>query len=75
MANSKLTAKFQATIPKEIRSLLGLKKGDRIIFEITRDSHVEIRKATAMDMVYLKSVESTLSEWNSENDDQDFKNL
>ncbi len=75
MANSKLTSKFQATIPKEIRATLGLKKGDHIIFEITRDNHVEIRKATATDVMYLKSVESTLNEWDSKNDTQDFRDL
>ena len=75
MSDSKLTSKFQATIPQEIRTVLGLKAGDRIIFEIKKNKHIEIRKATPLDIAYLKSLESTLSEWNSKNDDEDFRDL
>ncbi len=75
MADSKLTSKFQATIPQEIRSILGLKAGDRVIFEITKDKHVNIRKATPLDITYLKALESTLSEWNSESDDEAYRDL
>lgn len=32
MVMSKVTTKGQATIPKEIRELLGLKPGDRVMF-------------------------------------------
>lgn len=75
MANSKLTSKFQATIPQEIRSLLDLKAGDRIVFEVDKDKTVKVRKATPLDIEYLKSIESTLSEWNSEFDEEDFDDL
>lgn len=75
MADSKLTSKFQATIPREIRSILKLKAGDRIVFEIKKNKQIEIRKATPLDIVYLKSLESTLGEWNSKNDDEDFRDL
>lgn len=75
MSNSKLTSKFQATIPQDIRVLLNLKSGDRVIFEVTKEKRVEIRKATKLDMAYLKSLESTLSEWNSAHDEEDFRDL
>ena len=75
MSNSKLTSKFQATIPQEIRAILGLKAGDRIIFEITKSKQVHIKKATPMDLIYLKSLQSTLSEWNSKNDEEDYNDL
>jgi antitoxin PrlF len=75
MSNSKLTSKFQATIPQEIRSTLKLKAGDRILFEITTDKRVVIKKAMPKDLAYLKSLESTLSEWNSKNDDEDYNDL
>ena len=75
MADSKLTSKFQATIPQEIRSLLHLKAGDRIIFEIKKNQAVLIRKATSLDIAYLKSLETTLSEWSSESDDEAFRDL
>jgi antitoxin PrlF len=73
-AKSKLTSKYQTTIPQEIRDLLLLRKGDEVIFEI-EDGQVLIRKATALDLDYLSSVESTLSEWNSENDEEAYKDL
>ena len=75
MSNSKLTSKFQTTIPQDIRSTLNLKAGDRIIFEITRDKQVIIKKAMPADIAYLKALESTLSEWNSENDTEDYRDL
>ena len=34
MLISRLTQKFQATVPKEIRRLLELKAGDSIVFEV-----------------------------------------
>lgn len=73
-SKSKLTSKYQTTIPQEVRELLLLKKGDEVVFEI-EDGQVVIRKATALDLEYLSSVESTLSEWNSENDEDAYKNL
>ncbi len=75
MADSKLTSKFQATIPQDIRSLLDLKAGDRIIFEVNKDKQVTIKKATPLDLMYLRSVESTLAEWNSQNDEEDYRDL
>lgn len=73
-AKSKLTSKYQTTIPQEVRELLLLKKGDEVIFEI-EEGRVTIRKATPFDLEYLSSVESTLSEWTSENDEEAYKNL
>ena len=74
LSKSKLTSKYQTTIPQEVRELLLLKKGDEVVFEI-EDGQVVIRKATPLDIEYLSSVESTLSEWNSENDEEAYKNL
>lgn len=75
MNDSKLTSKFQATIPRDIRNLLNLKSGDRVIFEVTKENRVELRKATKLDIAYLKSLESTLNEWNSIHDEEDFSDL
>ena len=73
-SKSKLTSKYQTTIPQEVRELLLLKKGDEVVFEI-EDGRVVIRKATPLDLEYLSSVESTLSEWSSDNDEEAYKNL
>jgi antitoxin PrlF len=75
MSSSKLTSKFQTTIPQDIRATLKLKAGDQVIFEITKDKQVIIKKAMPMDIAYLRALESTLSEWNSENDEEDYRDL
>lgn len=74
MLASKLTSKYQASIPKDIRERLGLRKGDSIVFEII-DNHVELRKASPIDWAYTESLESTLEEWNSPEDDEAFRDL
>jgi antitoxin PrlF len=73
MAHSKITSKFQTTIPKDIRKHLNLKAGDLIAFNIENGSIV-IQKIER-DPSYLKSLESTLSEWNSKEDDEHFADL
>jgi antitoxin PrlF len=75
MATSKLTSKFQATIPKEVRSLLGLRAGDTIVFSVTKDKHVLVRKATRFDQNYTRALKATLSEWESPYDEEDYADL
>jgi AbrB family looped-hinge helix DNA binding protein len=71
---SSVTEKFQATIPQKIREYLHIKKGDKIMFEILHDT-VQIRKMLSTDFEYLKSISGTLSEWNSEADDEAYNDL
>ena len=73
--SSRLTSKFQATIPLGIRKHLHLKERDEIVYELLSDGTVVIRKTTPLDLEYLKSIESTLTEWNSEDDERAYKNL
>ena len=75
MAHTKITSKYQATIPKEIRKALKLQVGDIIIFEVLDDGSIVLKKATPLDITFTKSLNSTLSEWNSENDQEDFSDL
>lgn len=75
MFTSKLTAKYQATIPKEIRKILHLEKADRIIYRILKDNTVVLSRATPLDLDYLRSISKTLNEWDSEEDDEAFRNL
>jgi antitoxin PrlF len=42
---SRLTSKYQATIPRNVRERLGLHAGDRIEF-ISTGTGIEVRKAT-----------------------------
>ena len=73
--SSRLTSKYQATIPLVVRKHLHLKERDEIVYELLSDGTVVVRKKTPLDLEYLKSIESTLSEWNSEDDEQAYKDL
>jgi antitoxin PrlF len=71
---SRLTRKYQATIPASVRVALALTAGDSIVFEVEKD-RVRIRKARPVDLAFAKSLESTLVEWASDEDDQAYDNL
>lgn len=71
---SKLTQKYQATVPEEIRRFLKLEGGDRIAFEI-ENKVVTLRKASHLDMELAKSLSDTLSEWNSPFDEEAYRDL
>jgi AbrB family looped-hinge helix DNA binding protein len=53
-ATSKLTKKYQATIPEPVRRLLHLEAGDAIAFDI-EDNDVRLRKARSVDLAFNKS--------------------
>lgn len=75
MSASKLTSKFQATIPKEIRDRLKLKKGDTLIFQIVDKNIVVLKKSKPFDKEYLRALSKTLSEWDSEIDEMNYEHL
>jgi len=74
VAASRLTSKYQATIPTEVRRVLRLKQGDVVQFEIDGE-RVMLRRQTASDRAYLRGLETTLSEWNSPYDDEAYDDL
>ncbi|MCR4346332.1 MAG: type II toxin-antitoxin system PrlF family antitoxin [Sulfuricaulis sp.] len=71
---SKITSKFQVTIPAAVRRVLGLKKGDAVAFEIEGNT-VVVRRASALDRECAKAVEGTLSEWLSAEDEEAYREL
>ena len=71
---SKVTQKYQATIPQAVRAKLEIEKGDRVIFEI-EDEKVVLKKLSPVDWEYLESVSATLSEWSSEADEEAYSDL
>lgn len=73
-ATSKLTKKYQATIPEPVRQLLHLKAGDAIAFDI-EDDVIHLRKATPIDLAFAGSLEGTLTEWYSEADEDAYHDL
>jgi len=74
MATSKLTEKYQTTIPDTVRRLLYLEAGDVIAFDI-KDKDVHIRKARPPDLAFTQSLEDTLNEWASEADEEAYRDL
>ena len=75
LVSSKLTSKFQATVPKVVRETLSLTSKDQIVYEILEDNTVVVRKASPLDKAYLKGLDHTLNEWNSDDDEKAYQNL
>ena len=74
ISTSKLTRKYQATIPEAVREKLDLHAGDVIAFEIEHDA-VMIRKVQPIDTAFAKALVGTLSEWASEHDEEAYRDL
>ncbi len=74
MKASKVTSKYQATVPKEVREFLGLAPGDGIQWEI-EDGVVVIKKLSHVDLEWQKAIESTLTDWGSKEDDEAYGSL
>jgi AbrB family looped-hinge helix DNA binding protein len=78
MAHGKLitsvTQKGQATIPAKVREVLQIKAGDQVVFEIV-GGKITLRKAEPFDYEYHGSLNKTLSEWNSKEDDEAYGDL
>lgn len=74
MGASKLTSKFQATIPTDVREQLGLKSGDIIVFRL-KDGAVVLEKATPLDRDFARYISATLSEWDSDEDEEAYRDL
>ena len=50
MSRATLTSKGQLTIPKDVREKLGLKSGDRVVFEFDGDSvHLRVQKQKSLE--------------------------
>jgi antitoxin PrlF len=71
---SKLTTKSQTTVPKEVRKALGAKPGDMLVYRIAK-GRVTLARAEPLDRAYLKSLETTLSEWDSAEDAKAYDGL
>lgn len=71
---SKVTSKFQTTIPQTIRDAMGISKGDAVVFEV-EDGRVFIKKLQPLDLDYLCSLSETFSEWSSPEDEEAYRDL
>ena len=75
LAVVKITSKGQTTIPREVRDALHVVPGDLITWEISADGTAVVRRAQPLDLDYLRSLEGTLSEWNSAEDEEAYRDL
>ncbi len=73
-ATSKLTRKYQATIPAPVRAALKLQAGDAIAFDIQKGG-IRLRKARAADRQWAKGVQATLTEWSGKADERAYRDL
>ncbi len=73
-AISKLTKKYQTTVPETVRKKLKLSAGDIIAFEIENDI-IKLRKARPIDIEFSSALVPTLSEWVSQNDEEAYNGL
>jgi AbrB family looped-hinge helix DNA binding protein len=75
MNSSRITQKYQATIPAAIRKLLDLHGGDLVGFEV-HDKEVIIRKVKPLDLEFARALEYTVNdEWESAEDDKLYSDL
>jgi AbrB family looped-hinge helix DNA binding protein len=74
-AVSKLTSKYQTTIPAPVREALGLSAGDLLAFEVIAGGSVVVRKWTPIDLEFAQAVEATLEEWASAEDEEAYRDL
>jgi AbrB family looped-hinge helix DNA binding protein len=73
-ATSKITSKYQATIPEPVRKVLHLRAGDAIAFDI-EDNQIRLRKARPIDLAFAEALQGTLNEWESAADEEAYREL
>jgi antitoxin PrlF len=73
-STSKLTTKYQATIPATVRKILNVEAGDAIAFDI-QGQEVRVRKARPIDLEFARALEGTLVEWSSSADEDAYRDL
>ena len=74
---SRLTTKYQATIPASVRHALGLKAGDRVAFAI-KGRRVTITKAKPgvdEDLAWRLTQAHAMRDWDTPEDDEAFRDL
>lgn len=74
MQASRISAKGQVTIPKEIREVLKLEPGDMVAYEL-RNGMVTLKRVEPLDTAFHEALSATLGEWNTPEDDEAFRDL
>lgn len=71
---SRLTSKYQATIPQPVRKCLGVGAGDSIAF-VVECGRVYVRRAEPLDREFARAVSGTMGEWLSPADEDAYRDL
>jgi antitoxin PrlF len=72
---AKMSSKGQVTVPADIRRALNVSQGDTLVWETTSQGQVIVKRVEPLDLDYLAAMSGTLSEWNSVEDDEAFRDL
>lgn len=73
---AKLSQKGQITVPAEVRKRLQLKAGDTLAWEVLENGKISVHRVEEpLDTSYLTALNDVLSEWNSAEDDEAYRNL
>jgi AbrB family looped-hinge helix DNA binding protein len=72
---AKISSKGQVTVPAEIRRALGVKAGDALIWDMQSKHQAVVCRARPVDPEYLAAISGTLSEWDTPEDDEAFREL
>ncbi len=75
MITSKLTAKAQTTIPQPVRTALGLRSGDEVVYQIDGDRVVLTRARTTGATGSADAPFVTFEEWDSAADPKAYADL
>ncbi len=71
---AKVTSKAQTTLPLAVRKALKAEPGDTLMYRIGSEG-VMVMRVEPMDWDYLRSLETTLGEWNTVEDAAAFDDL
>jgi antitoxin PrlF len=73
---ARVTAKGQATIPKRIREAAHIQEGDMLAFVLDSNNRITIKRIGPSSVdAELSALQGTLSEWNSPQDEEAWRDL
>ena len=77
MKMSRVTSKYQATVPADVRAALGVEAGDQLVWEVEDGvAHVRKVKAAPIDIEWHAAISATLAdEWLSDEDEEGYRDL
>jgi antitoxin PrlF len=74
MKTSRLSSKGRVTIPIEVRQAIGLEPGELVAYEV-KDGVVMLRRVKPFHGAFHVALSTTLTEWNSPDDEKAFRHL